>query len=109
MSNKSLREVCAEVGVTRRTVQGYEKAGLVSAAGKNKYGYLFYDEVGIVRIRTIKFFQKIGLSIKEIQQIIDAPADIQKATLLMQLKKLEASRREISELIAKIELYTSKL
>ena len=73
MSNKSLREVCTETGVTRRAVQGYEKAGLVSAAGKNKYGYLLYDEAGIARIKTIKFFQKIGFSIKEIQQTIDVP------------------------------------
>ena len=109
MHNKSLTEVCAEIGVTRRAVQGYEKAGLVSAIGKNKYGYLLYDEAGLERIRIIKFFQKTGLSIKEIRGIIDAPADRQKAALRTQISKLEMRSREISALIDDIERYMAQL
>ncbi len=36
-SNKTLHELCDELGVTRRVIQGYEKAGLASATGRNKY------------------------------------------------------------------------
>ena len=43
MEKKTLRKVCELVEITRRTVQGYEKAGLVAPIGKNKYGYLLYD------------------------------------------------------------------
>ncbi len=39
-----LREICREFEISRRTVQGYEKAGLVSASGRNKYGHLQYDD-----------------------------------------------------------------
>lgn len=39
-AEKTLREVCAALQISRRTIQGYEKAGLVSPSGKNKYGYL---------------------------------------------------------------------
>ena len=109
MNNKFLSDVCAETGATRRAVQGYEKVGLVSAVGKNKYGYLLYDDAGVERIRTIRFFQKIGFSIKEIQMLIDAPPDRQKEALLIQAGKLEAHNQEICELIAKIEQYISKL
>lgn len=34
MSEITLREVCEKLGVSRRAVQGYEKAGLVTASGK---------------------------------------------------------------------------
>lgn len=40
----TLKEVCLLAKVSRRAIQGYEKAGLVSATGKNKRGYLLYDE-----------------------------------------------------------------
>lgn len=109
MNHKFLRDVCAETGVTRRALQGYEQAGLVSAVGKNKYGYLIYDDARIERIRTIRFFQKIGFSIREIQTLIDAPSDHQKEALLLQEKKLEAHSKEVSNLIQKIEQYISNL
>lgn len=109
MNRKFLRDVCAETGVTRRAVQGYEKAGLVAPIGKNKYGYLLYDNAGVERVRTIRFFQKIGFSIKEIRNLIDAPSHDQKEALCIQRKKLEAHSREISELIPQIERYISEL
>ena len=109
MNEKTLHDACAETGATRRAVQGYEKAGLVCAARKNKYGYLLYDEAGTERIRTIRFFQKIGFSLKEIRSLIDAPADRQKAVLRAQMEKLRAHREEVSGLIGKIEAYIAKL
>ena len=109
MNHKFLSDVCAETGVTRRAIQGYEQAGLVTAIGKNKYGYLIYDEAGVERIRTIRFFQKTGLSLKEIQTTIDAPPDYQKEVLLLQVEKLEAHRKEISDLIQTIRIYISNL
>ena len=35
-SNKTLHELCDELGVTRRVIQGYEKAGLASATGQEQ-------------------------------------------------------------------------
>lgn len=37
----TLREICESLGVSRRTLQGYEKAGLVASTGRNKYGICF--------------------------------------------------------------------
>ena len=42
---KTLREICNILEVTRRAVQGYEKAGLVTPSERNKYGYLLYNEI----------------------------------------------------------------
>ena len=43
MAEMTLRELCDSLGVSRRAVQGYEKAGLVSPEGKNERGYLLYS------------------------------------------------------------------
>lgn len=105
MNMKLLREVCTEAGVTRRALQGYEKAGLVSAAGKNKYGHLLYDDAGIERIKTVRFLQRTGFSLKEIRVLIDAPPHRRKEALLIQAEKLEAHSEEVSELLRRLRQY----
>lgn len=71
MEVMTLREICEALEVSRRAVQGYEKAGLVSATDRNKYGHLLYDEAAMLRIKQIKFYQQLGFSIKEIIDIIN--------------------------------------
>jgi len=97
MQEATLREVCAKYEVSRRAVQGYEKAGIVKATGKNKMGYLLYDAVAQERIGTIRMYQKIGFSIKEIKEIIDAPRTGIIPILKNQMKKLEKEKRRIEE------------
>ena len=78
---KTLREVCDELGVSRRAVQGYEKAGLVSATDKTNRGYLLYDEEAQEKIRRIKMYQDVEFSLKEIAQLLDASADADRGAL----------------------------
>lgn len=106
MSELTLREVCEKLGVSRRAVQGYEKAGLVTASGKTDRGYLLYDAQAQKRIRQIKQYQKFGFQLREIAKIIDAPESVLKQALIKQAKVLkkkkvqtEDSLDEIYELI----------
>lgn len=106
MEGKTLREVCNQVGVTRRAIQGYENAGLVESTGKNKYGYLLYDEITIERIKIIKQYQGFGFSIKEIKNLLQVPAEeylkiLEKRLMVMQLelKQLEMNFRTLEGLI----------
>lgn len=98
----TLREICAAANVSRRAVQGYEKAGLVKPSGKTKRGYLIYDEKTQERIRKIKLYQELGFKIKEIKEIIDAPNDIVKEALKIQEKKLKEQGEHIEVLINKV-------
>ena len=101
MNCMTLREICETLGVSRRTIQGYEKAGLVAATGRNKYGHLLYDDTARLRIAQIKFYQQLGFSIKEITVIIDASNDVLKTALEQQVQKLRKEKTEIDELIEK--------
>jgi len=99
MTEMTLQELCKQIGVTRRAVQGYEKAKLVSSTNKTESGYLLYNNFSIERIRLIKLYQEMGFSIKEIQEIIDAPADILKSALLRREEKLKESVRHNRSMI----------
>lgn len=83
---KTLKEVCTELDVSRRAVQGYEEAGLVKATKKNKYGHLLYNQNAQERIERVKLFQDLGFSIKEICALIDAPKEILKPRLEQQVQ-----------------------
>lgn len=107
--NMTLREISDTFGVSRRAVQGYEKAGLVSATGKNKRGHLLYDTDSQERIKQIKLFQQIGFSILEIKEIIDAPNDILKMALKNQIEKLKEEQEDIDNLIDKVYTLIEKL
>ena len=109
MGNMTLKEVCNEVGVSRRAIQGYEKLGLVQATGKMKRGYLLYDEDMILRIRTIKMYQNAGFQLKQIKGIIDEPAEVRKAALEGKITKLQKKKEELDETIEQIEAFLESL
>lgn len=100
---KTLKEVCMELDVSRRAVQGYEKAGLVKATRKNKYGHLLYDRNAQERIKRIKLFQDIGFSIKEIGILIDAPREILKPRLEEQVLKITFDLEQKASALQKIK------
>lgn len=108
-TEKTLREVCAALSISRRTIQGYEKAGLVSPSGKNKYGYLLYDQKAQKRIQTLRFYQKLGFSIREIHAIADAPHAIQKAALVKRVAALETEQAALQHIIQQAKHYIAIL
>ena len=99
MQEATLREVCAKYKVSRRAVQGYEKAGIVKSTGRNKMGYLLYDAGAQERIATVHMYQEIGFSIKEIKEIIDAPRESVLPVLQNQMNKLKKEGIRIEEQI----------
>lgn len=101
MNEITLREVCESFGVSRRAVQGYEKAGLVSATSKNRRGYLLYDTDSQERIKKIKMFQQMGFSIKDICRIIDAPNHILKLALEERIERLKVDSEHTQNMISK--------
>ena len=69
---RTLRQVFRITGVTRRAIQGYEKAGFVHPSGHNERGYLLYNAEGIQRIQKIREYQKMGFSLNEIRVILNS-------------------------------------
>lgn len=66
----TLSQVCKITGVSRRAIQGYENAGLVSACGKQQNGYLLYDQSAISRIALVKLMQELKFSLLQIARLM---------------------------------------
>ena len=109
MQLMTLREICVAVNVSRRAIQGYEKAGLVSAVSKNERGHLLYDEKGKESIQRIKTLQEIGFSIKEIQNLKDANPKQKKTALLEKIEILKKEGRRVEKMIQIAEEMILKL
>ena len=106
---QKLRQVCAELNISRRTIQGYEKEGLVSPFGKNKYGHLLYGEAERERIRLVRFYQQVGFPLKEIKALMEAPVPIRKAALERKEGELESECLRLQELIRQVKEYIAVL
>ena len=97
----TLKQICEDCNVKRRAVQGYEKLGLVSAIGKNKYGHLLYDSQCKDKIVQIKQYQDIGFSLKEIKSLLSC--SIQQRNLLINTQ-IEKMSKQIDYLNKVIEI-----
>lgn len=113
MKEMTLKEVCELLNVSRRQVQGYEGAHMVSATDRNKYGYLLYNEDAVERIRYIKQHQNFGFALKEIKEMLMMPEkeyisklEIKYEELKIQLNQLMVRIEELENLIGdKKKLY----
>lgn len=106
---KTLSEVCSVLEVSRRAVQGYENAGLVSATGKNKYGYLLYDEDAQRRIKQIKLLQQLGFRVKEIKDIIDAPEEVAAEAIKRKIEQMDDIIRQKEDAVRQAREWIKKL
>ena len=106
---KTLSEVCSVLKVSRRAVQGYENAGLVSASGKNKYGHLLYDEEAQRRIKQIRLLQQLGFRVKEIKDIIDAPAEVAAEAIKRQNEQMDDIIRQKEDAVRQAREWIKKL
>lgn len=70
---KKLSEVCSIVGVTRRTLQEYEKIGLVKPTDKTDSGYWLYDDTAIRKLFLIQIFVEVGYERKAIKALLESP------------------------------------
>lgn len=105
----TLREMCELVGTTRRSIQCYEKAGLMMPKEKNKYGHLLYDEASLHRAKMIKFMQELGFKLKEIKELIDAPSEVVKEALNRRIEELELENVRLKQIIKEANEYMDTL
>ena len=101
MEQITLKKLCEETGISRRSIQRYEEAGLMHPAGRNKYRYLLYDRKTVERAEKIRFFQQMGFRLREIGEILDAPADVLKDALERRIEVLEQEREQQKRLIVR--------
>ena len=70
----TVNEVSKRTGVSIRTLQYYDKIGLLRAAGRTEAGYRLYDDAALERLQQILLFRELEFPLKDIQKIVENPA-----------------------------------
>lgn len=102
MAVKTLRQVCETLKVSRRAVQGYEKEGLVTASGRNERGWLLYDEESQEKIKKVRFYQRLGMEVKEIKMFLNSSKECQRQLLCERQERIRNEIQERQELLVQI-------
>lgn len=102
---KTVHDVCKETGITRKTLFYYDKIGLLKPTNRNgKQHGKMYSSSAIARLKTIMAYQSCGLTLKEIDAILNQDGDEEailqqaKTRLSTTMKKLEHQIRLLDAL-----------
>ncbi|MEQ8839452.1 MAG: heavy metal-responsive transcriptional regulator [Acidimicrobiales bacterium] len=64
-------ELAEQASVTTKTIRYYESIGLLTEPARTPSGYRDYDSAGAERLRFIRDAQATGLSLAEIQSVLE--------------------------------------
>ena len=106
MNDKNLftiGEIATAVGITRKAILGYEAKGLIKPDKKDgNTGNRYYTIDTFTRIRTIRVFQNLGLSLDEIREYFSDSSDLEPM-----IKRLEKLRDELNLTLEKLKERTT--
>ncbi|MER8042136.1 MerR family transcriptional regulator [Streptomyces sp. NPDC094032] len=71
----SIADVARMSGVTSRTLRHYDEIGLLPHAWIGSNGHRHYEEDDLLRLQQILLMRELGLSLKEIQAVLDSQVD----------------------------------
>ena len=100
---KKLSEVCKLAGVTRRTMQEYDRIGLLSPTSKTESGYWLYDDDAISVLFGIQLFVAAGYERKAIKKMLESPTVDVLAEYDSIIERLKEKRNRIDGLIKVVD------
>ena len=89
----TVNEVSKMTGVSVRTLQYYDKIGLLMPAAYTESGYRMYNEATLERLQHILLFKELQFSLKEIKKILNS-SDFERNRALEQQIELLTMRKE---------------
>ena len=104
----TVNEVSKIAGISIRTLQYYDKIGLLPPSGFTDSGYRLYNEDSLERLQTILLFRELEFPLKEIKKIIENPDFDKEKALSEQIKLLKLRREQIDSLISLAEKLKNK-
>lgn len=102
MSEKKMmivNEVSRLTGVSIRTLQYYDKIGLLPPADYTEVGYRLYDDETLQKLQIILLFRELEFPLKDIRRIIESSVFDREKALEQQIHILELKKEHIENLI----------
>ena len=96
---RTVHEVSKLTGVSIRTLQYYDKIGLLHPAEYSVSGYRLYDDTALEKLQQILLFRELEFPLKDIKQIVDSPDFDKGKALEQQIALLTLKKEHIENLI----------
>lgn len=100
---KTVKEVRDLTGVSIRALHHYDAVGLLKPARITEAGYRLYDDSALVRLHMILVYRELGLSLKQIGRILDAPDYDRNRILAHQIGLMREKVRALQDRISLTE------
>jgi len=91
----SVSRIAKQFGLSRTAILYYESMGLLKAAHRSAAGYRLYGEKEVATLRQICLYRSVGLSVRDVRQLLTSSDGAAAAVLNRRLVELDA---EIGEL-----------
>ena len=95
----TVNEVSKLTGVSIRTLQYYDKIGLLHPAKYTDAGYRLYDDTALETLQQILLFRELEFPLKDIKEIISSPDFDRSKALGQQIELLKLKKEHIENLI----------
>ena len=99
-SAMTVSEVSRMTGLSVRTLQYYDKTGLLSPAGYTDAGYRLYDDAALRKLQQIMLFRELEFPLKEIKEIMARPDLDSRKVIEQQIELLKLRREHLDDLIS---------
>ena len=95
----TIHEVSKLTGVSIRTLQYYDKIGLLHPAAYTDAGYRLYDDTALEALQQILLFRELEFPLRDIRRIIRNPSFDRQKALDQQITLLELKKEHLDNLI----------
>ena len=92
-------EMSRLAGVSIRTLQYYDKIGLLHPTGYTDAGYRLYDDADLERLQHILLFRELEFPLKDIRKIMESPDFDRSKALEQQIALLKLKKEHLEHLI----------
>lgn len=97
---RTVKEVSELTGVSIRTLQYYDKIGLLKPDGYTQSGYRLYDDTALEMLQQILLFKELEFPLKEIREIISGSDFDRNKALEQQIVLLMMKKEHLENLIS---------
>ena len=95
----TVHEVSKLAGVSIRTLQYYDKIGLLHPTGHTNAGYRLYDDTDLERLQHILLFRELEFPLKDIKDIMNSSDFDRGKALEQQIALLKLKKEHLENLI----------
>ena len=95
----TVNEVSKLTGVSIRTLQYYDKIGLLHPAEYTEAGYRLYDDAALETLQQILLFRELEFPLRDIKKIVESPDFDRSKALEQQIELLTLKKEHLENLI----------